>query len=376
MSRKKLNVLQIGKYYHPYKGGIENHQRDLCKGLKEEFEIEIVAANTSFRTKKEIIDDIPVIRAGRVLNLSSTAICPTFSKYIKDRCPDVVHVHCPNPMGVISYFSIKSKHKLIVTFHNDIVRQKYSLKLYKPILKRFLDRAERIIVHNRIIAESSTVLSEYLAKITEIPAGIDPEEYKSTLNSEKIKRDFQEQYGDRIILFIGRLVEFKGVKYLIEAMKGVDAQLIIIGYGPLEKGLKNFSEECCINNKVTFVTEHTHEEKIAYLHASKMLCMPSIGKNESFGIVQLEAMVCGKPVINTSIQGSASSYISLHNETGLTVTPKNSEELAEAINRLLSDPEFAVNLGNNGRKRVLKSFTKELNTKKNLDVYREVLDGN
>ena len=167
----------------------------------------------------------------------------------------------------------------------------------------------------------------------------------------------KEKYKNKKILFsLGRLVKYKGFIYGIEAMKKVDNAIYLIGgSGPLKEEFKNYIKENQLENKVILIGRVNDEDLDNYYKACDIYLFPSIMQSEAFGIVQLEAMKYGKPVINTNL-GTGVNYVSIHNETGLTVEPKNSEELANAINKLLNDDNLKMRLGQNARRRIENLF--------------------
>ena len=219
------------------------------------------------------------------------------------------------------------------------------------------------------------MLRRHLHKVTVVPPGIDTKLYELTPDITARVQEINLRYGEKIVLFIGRLVYYKGIEYLIKAMKDVAATLIIIGSGPLAGKLTRLCAGENLQSKVFIIPHVTETEKAAFLHASSIVCLPSIMRSEAFGMVQLEGMVCGKPVINTHIEGSSSSSVSLHNETGITVNRlRDAAALSQAMNTLLDDPAKREEFGKNGVKRVLTHFTRENTARQVLAIYNELLD--
>jgi len=375
-----MKVLQVGKYYYPHYGGMEIYLSDLCEELKDRVELQVLVANGGFRTVKEHINGINIIRVGRVFDCASISFCPLFPYYFNRFDPDIIHIHFPNPMGELSYFlsdKIKNeknnKEKLVVSYHSDIIKQKNLLKLYAPMVNSLLSKADCILAHSGNYIEGSRFLKKYRSKCRVIPIGTDSSKF---IVNDKIRRklaDLNKSLPDKFILFIGRLVYYKGLDYLLDAMKDVSAHLVIIGTGPLEKELKKKAESKPISGKIIFTGNVTEEEKIAYLHLCEFLVLPSIERSEAYGIVQLEAMACGKPVVSTDIPGSGISFVNQGGKTGFLVPPKNPEALTEKINMLLSDENLRDNLGEYAKQRVAEEFSRKAVAEKIYAVYKELL---
>ena len=175
------------------------------------------------------------------------------------------------------------------------------------------------------------------------------------------------------MLFVGRLVPYKGVEILIRALENVKARLWIVGTGPLEASLKNLVREKGIADRVLFLGHVPDEDLVTYYHACDLFALPSITNQEMFGLVQLEAMACSKPVISTTVPTGV-PWVNQHGKTGYTVTPGNSAELKQAIQRLLSSPQLRDEMGAAGRARVQRHFTSTRMAEGILQVYQETLN--
>lgn len=369
-----MKVLQVGKYYPPYNGGIETYLYNLCMELKDEVELDVLVSNTGRKTVIHEVDGIKVTRVGRIAKIASTDISLTYLKQFSKRTPDIIHIHCPNPLAVICFLlSRNKKSKLVITYHNDIIRQKVLIIFYKPFLKKLLKKAERIFVHNNNYAHSSTFLQPHLHKVVSSPPGIDIKQYSISPYIKNKMLEITQSYGNKIVLFIGRLVYYKGLEYLIESMKNVPAVLVIIGNGPLKNKLLKLSKRLSVQKKIHFLGNVDEQNKVAFLRSSSLLCLPSTMRSEAFGIVQLEGMICEKPIINTFVEGSGVSSVSINNETGITVPPKDTAALSQAINYLLTNPSKSKTFGKSGAKRVLEFYTREKTTRKILRTYKEIL---
>ena len=171
-----MRVLHLGKFYYPYRGGIENHLQNLCHGLKSQVDLEVVVANTSNETVIETIEGVKVTRVGERARIASTPICPGLRRVLSKARYDILHVHLPNPMAVMAYLSLEKVGVLIVTYHSDIIRQRLLLPLYGPFERRFLGHAHTIIATSPNYVPTSPMLSRFAGKCVPIPHGIDPVE--------------------------------------------------------------------------------------------------------------------------------------------------------------------------------------------------------
>ncbi len=344
---------------------------DLCEELKDNVDLRVLVANGKGSTKIERQDGLEVIRVGTFGTIFSTSICPSMPYWIKSFQADIVQIHHPNPMANIAYFLCNQPGRLIVLYQSDIVRQRVTYKLYVPFMMRMLKRADRIIATSANYLESSPLLLRFKEKCVLIPLGIDVHRFKKRGGERKIAA-VRSQYGGKIVLFVGRLTHYKGVPYLLEAMKKVPGHLLIIGSGELEKQLKGYVGQNNLSSRVHFLGELGEEEIVDFFHACDLLVLPSITRNEAFGLVQLEAMACRKPVISTQLETGV-QYVNQDGKTGLIVPPRDSKALAEAINRLLEDEELRTRMGIEGRRRVQREFTKEKMARETLKLYEEVL---
>lgn len=364
----KLKVLQIGKYYPPYKGGFETSLFTLVESLKDRLQIDVLVSNTNSKTVIERDNGLSIIRLANFGKIFSQPITPTLAFWLKRARSDIIHLHLPNPLAMISYLIISPKGKLIISYHNDIVRQKWSDLFLRPLLLKILDKADSIIVTSENLINSSPILKKFRAKCRVIPYGIDVNRFNPTSHilerAEKIKTDIDKP----IILFVGRMVYYKGLKYLIRAMRNIDAKLLIIGKGPLEFKLKQLAKKLGVDNKILWLGQISDEELPAYYYSCDLLVLPSCEKSESFGLVLLEAQACGRPVISTDLPTGV-TFTNLHQKTGLVVAPKNDKSLTQAINTLLKNPDLRQVYGQNGRDRVRAIFNKEVMAERIFEAY-------
>ncbi|MDD4183751.1 MAG: glycosyltransferase, partial [Candidatus Omnitrophica bacterium] len=286
---------------------------------------------------------------------------------------DVIHFHFPSPIAELYCLALCArKQPLIVSYHADIIGYKKALFFYAPFVKKFLKRANRIIISSPALLAHSPFLNKFKDKCVVVPFGIELERFRLTEDIKNAAKNLKEKFTKPIILFVGRLVAYKGLNYLIRAMKDIDAVLLIIGKGDQEAILRKLAKDLGISDKVSFIKNVTDEDLPAYYHACDIFVLPSISNKEEFGVVQLEAHACAKPVISTALPTGV-PFVNLDGITGLIVSPCSSKELALAINKLLSDDTLRNRLGQQAKNRLEAEFSRQIMTQKVLNVYAEAL---
>jgi rhamnosyl/mannosyltransferase len=369
-----VRVLQLGKYYYPYMGGIENHLYLLCSELRAAgVELDVVVSNTGRRTVREEVDGVPVTRCAELAYAASTSLCPTMPLELSRRDYDVLHLHFPHPVGVMSYLASRTprRHAVVVTYHSDVVRQERLLKLFRPFMHRVLARADRIVCTSPNYLDTSPDLARHRDRCEVIPYGIDLRQWEPTPALEARARELRARHGGPLLVAVGRLIYYKGFEHAIRAMREVEATLLVVGDGPLRAPLEALARACGVADRVRFVGEVHNQEIMPYYLASDAFVFPSVARSEAFGIVQLEAMACGLPVVNTALD-SGVPFVSRDGETGLTVPPGDPAALAAALRTLLADPERRAALGGEARRRVAREFTKETMGARVRALYAEV----
>lgn len=368
MALNQRRVLHIGKYYPPHVGGMETHVRSLCKELRRDIEVEVIVANDNRNTIEETIEGVKVTRVGTLLNFAAAPVCLGMVRKIRETDADIVHLHLPNPTAILAYIVSRHSGRLIVTYHSDIIRQKLLGAAFWPFLRHILKKAQVIIVGSPNYIETSRILSKFRDKCRVVPFGIPFEEFQQR-NTEEVAK-IRKLYGTRIVLGVGRLVYYKGFEYLIRAMKEVPGHLLIIGDGPLRGELEREAKTCGLSERVSFLRDV--KDLRPFYQAADVFVLSSIARSEAFGIVQLEAMACGVPVVNTSLD-SGVTFVSRHGLTGLTVPPEDASALGQAIGTLLDDPALRAKMGAAGRERVEQEFSLKVMTRKTLELYGKEL---
>ncbi|HHT9143862.1 MAG TPA: glycosyltransferase [Candidatus Wujingus californicus] len=366
-----MKILHIFKDYYPVVGGIENHIKILAESQAQNgLDVTVLTTSPFRETVIENVNAVKVIKTSRITAISSTPISISLFKWVRKLNVDITHLHFPYPIGEFAHLLFGHSSRTVITYHNDIVKQKYLLQLYKPFLMSIFKKADCIITTSPQLIKTSPVLNSFENKCKVIPYGIDIGRFSNPnkLISSKLRDKFNANY---IVLFVGRLRYFKGLEYLIDAMKFVNATLLIIGAGAEENTLK--AKVCAerLKDKIIFLGELANDDLPEYFDASDIFVLPSSHRSESFGIVLIEAMACGKAVISTEL-GTGTSFVNVHEKTGLVVPPKDPNALSNAINRLLSDEPLRKKCELNAKRRS-EEFSKEHLFERVSGLYREIL---
>ncbi len=363
---KRITVLHLGKFYPPHMGGMEIYLRDLVRRQSAEFDVSVLVANDGRKKVVETLDGATIERVPTFGALASMPLTPSLPFALARSRPDLVHVHSPNPLAALSLVYSGYRGPLVVTHHSDILGRKQLKKITDPFLRRMLDRADRIIATSNRYLMSSTELAPYRKKCEVVPLGVDVGPSQSASSTDH----GSPRPGSKTVLAVGRLVPYKGFRYLLDAMRLVDASLVIIGTGPLEQELKDRARHLGIEQKVKFCGNVVDLQK--YYASSDVFVLPSISRAEAFGVVQMEAMAAGLPVVNTDLD-SGVPEVSVDGVTGFTVPPRDASALAAAINRILNDADLRAKLGGAGQARVRECFSLETMVENTNRIYREVL---
>lgn len=369
----KLKVLQLNKLYYPTIGGIEKVVKQIAEGLNEEVEMSVLTCAEGKHFITERLNGVQVYRVPSLFRIGSLPVpfglTRQLRKLMKEQ--DVIHLHMPFPFGDLACLMSGYKGKIVVWWHSDVVRQKKMMLFYKPVMVRMLKRADAIIVATEGNLEGSAYLKPFRKKCVFIPFGIDKETEKAADRTIHQQTELRKTEKTRF-LFVGRLVYYKGCDVLLKAFVGAEnAILTVVGSGKMEKELKRLTRTLGIEDKVRFLGEVSEAELYKQYGECDVFVLPSVAKSEAFGLVQLEAMVFGKPVINTKLP-SGVPYVSLHKLTGLTVPPGDIKALSEAVIWMGEHEEERLEMGKRARKRVEEEYRLDTMLKRVLEIYQSL----
>jgi len=270
---------------------------------------------------------------------------------------DVVHVHAPWPQSDLNLLLSRFDGAVIVHWHRDIVRQRLLYALYRRLERWLLQRADRICATSPKLLAESAALEGFRDKTVAIPIGIG--EAADAIGDDEVHALRARHAGRALVFALGRLVPYKGFEYLVRSAPALSAGglILIAGVGPLRRDLQSLIAALGVQDRVQLLGAITGREVELYMRACDVFCLPSVDKSEAFGIVQIEAMRAGRPVVSSRLHGSGTDWVNQDGVTGFTVEPRNPDTLAEALNCVLNDAERARTLGANGRRRYEELFT-------------------
>ncbi|HET7541847.1 MAG TPA: glycosyltransferase [Polyangiaceae bacterium] len=370
-----MHVLHVGKYYAPYRGGIETVLEQLCRGLVRcGVSVTALVSNDSTATVEEIIDGVRVIRLGRTAELNSQPLNLRLVPELRRMRFDALHFHTPNPVGALGILAARRAEPIIVTHHSDIVRQRLLGRPATAAQVALYRRAAALVAATPRHIEHSPVLHRFKAKSRVIHFPIDAAPYVDAPShwDEQLPRAWE---SEPLVLFVGRLVYYKGVDVLLEALRRTErARLAIVGVGPLARTLEEHAARIGVADRVVFLGAVSAERLRAMYKCARFLVLPSVAPSEAFGMVQLEAMAAGRPVISTDLK-SGVPYVNQHGVTGLIVPPRDPQALAAAMSALLDDESRAQALGHAAQRRVLAEFDVDKVVDAHIALYAGLLRG-
>jgi rhamnosyl/mannosyltransferase len=364
-------VLHVFKDYWPTPGGVERTMKLLVDGLSSSFECTVLVNAPGARTRVDVQDGVTVVRAGTLGTLAMTPISPQFARLFRQLRADLVHIHFPNPPGEVSSLGLKRSVPMVLSYHNDLVRPVWAVPLYRPWLRRVLQRTRRIIVGDRATVDGSADLRPVHQRCAIVPYGVDPETLRPTDRTTRLTESLRRQARSPIALFVGRLRYYKGLDVLIRAAQSLNVTVLIVGSGPEEPALRRLTADLGMVGRVRFVGAVPEADLPGYYHAADLFVLPSVYRSESFGIAMLEAQACGVPTVSTEL-GTATSVVNRHGESGLVVEPGSVPALTDALTTLLHDPALRARMGERARE-LAGRFTADRMIVETRQAYDEVL---
>jgi len=369
-----MKVLHFYRTYYPDTfGGVEQVIRQMAVGTTRlGVENEVLTLTRDADRPLIEFEGHKVHRAHLNFEIASTGFSwSALSRFVElAKQADVVHYHFPWPFMDIAHFLGRIKKPSVVTYHSDIVRQKYLLKLYSPLKHQFLRDVDRIVATSPNYLATSPTLELYKDKTEVITYGLDNSIYP--VPSAELLAKWRAIVGENFFLFVGMLRYYKGLHILLEAAAGTDIPIVIVGDGPEEIELKRQAESLQLKN-VHFLGALPEPDKVALLTLCYALAFPSHLRSEAFGISLLEGAMYGKPMISSEI-GTGTTYINVAGQTGMVVPPSDPAAFRQAMQYLLAHPQEAAQMGVNARQRYLDLFTADKMASNYARLYQQVID--
>jgi glycosyltransferase involved in cell wall biosynthesis len=374
-----LRVLCFGRFFDDIPGGMQTHVDHLFRAMKGHVDYVHLVPSRDATGFEGMLHGFPLIRTPSwnvdgSLALSAKLISRARQLH-REKPFDLVHLHFPDPMSHLASWAVPANVPRVITWHADIIRQKLMLLGYRPFQNAALRNAKGIIAATPAHIKSSCELTaQHLqSKLHVVPFGFDLAQYA---HPQPLAQQLRSLHPGSIIFALGRHVHYKGFDVLIKAMASLpaDTQLMIGGEGPLSSEWKALAALSPAAARIHFIGKIADADLPAYFQACDIFCLPAVNQAEAFGIVQVEAFACAKPVVSTRLNNGV-DFVNQDGITGYTVTPGSVDELAQALSRLLAKPELRSQLGAQALARALQEFSLESLRSKTLAVYQQAVRG-
>ena len=374
-----MRVLQIAKYMYPFLGGTEQVTRDLVGAFNAiDVDNKVICFNEDSadgdvvthrgETVIDKVDGVDVIRIASKCKIMSQAIAPEYkknlAKILDEYKPDVVIFHYPNPYvasKLLAYIRKNGKSfKLYIYWHLDITKQKFVRAFFRGQDRALIKASDKVLGATPIHLEMSRYSEEFGDKKYILPYMIADDTL--VLNDEErqaAKKIREENPGKILGFFIGRHVAYKGLDYLIEAVKKTTSDKLLIfiaGDGEDTAKLKAQAEGI---DKIRFIGRIADSAKRSYLEASDLTIFPSVTRSEGFGLALAEGMFFGKPAVTFTIPGSGVNYLCQDKLSGIECPLMDTDSYAKALDKLAEDDELRAEYGENARREILARYTKD-----------------
>ncbi len=367
-----MRILILNKDAVP--GGTSRHVGELASGLAARgCDVDIVMPAGGHANEVGAIAGCRVLRPRSLGRALSTELAPGAAWAALTHRADIVHLQLPNPVGVAGV-ALAGRRPLVVTFQCELDRDFGPAgSVYRAVTRHVLARADRVIVTSEPMRASPT-LCGCPARVVAIPLG---SEHRSWSPAEVAPADVarhRERLGAVFVLFVGRLVYYKGLDVLVRAGRTLAWPVVLAGDGPERPRLESLADELGVRERVRFLGHVPDFELRALVMAARCVVLPSTSVGEAFGQTLVEAALMGRPAVATSLPTGV-PWVNLDGVTGINVPPNDAAALAAALAMLCGDDALASRLGEAARARALAEFTTDRMVERTLALYREVLAG-
>lgn len=373
----KKSLLQIAKYYHPAEGGIETVTKYIAEGMTD-FENVVICFSEDGITRVDYVNGVKVYRIAPAIRVSTQDIAVTYYHYLKkviyEVQPDIILLHCPNPYLYPITAKLKPRNtKLVLLWHSDILGKGIIYRFIRYHEQKILKKADLILATSPNYIHPSSPIYNYREKTKVLPNGIIRKEFQWQPGDENTVEEIRHKYHHKkIIFFVGRHANYKGIKYLIEAEKYIQSDCVILigGRGPETERLKAMTS----SKRIKFLGRIPNEYLRCYYYASDIFAFPSCTKQEAFGIALAEAMYCGSVPVTFTIEGSGVNWVSLKGETCEEVPLGDVKAYAAAIDKLLGDKTLYMKYASAGKDRITSMFTCEQSNNEAEKIFHQLVN--
>lgn len=359
---KPLRVAMVTATFPPYGGGTGRVCLENARGLAQlGHQVEVYSARGP-ATETGTVDGVTVHWLPSVARVGNAPLTPGL---LRIGTHDVVHLHYPYVFGqeLIWAHSFARRTCLVITYHQDLILDGLMDRAvrahHRVVGHAILRGAARVIVTSLDYGRSSRVaplMARDTGQVVEVANGVDASRFVPGFDATRIRNRYGWSSDDQVVLFVGGLDTphyFKGVEYLIRAVSKVAdprVRLLVVGEGDLRPRYEALAADLGLGTRAAFAGKVSDDELPLHYAACDVAVLPSVTRGEAFGIVLIEAMACGKPVIASNLPGVRS--VVDHEVNGLLVPPGDSDELMAAISTLIGAPEARLRMGENGRRKV------------------------
>ena len=333
----------------------------------------VITFNKENSMVEEEINGVHVIRLNTAYRNDPIRLSSNFGRAIRSfSTPDTVFVfHFPSVQSELFFAHSNVKGKKVCFYHSDVVGRGSAGSLYnKLVVPKFLAKMDRIIVTSPNMKQSSACLKPFLGKVDVVPLFADIKHFH--YEEDNKRREILEGIGAgdeaKIILYIGRFGRYKGLDYLIKALALLpeDYHIVLVGDGPERAAVEELTHELKLERRVLRFDHVPYSDLPRYYSAADVFVLPSIDRGEAFGLVVVEAMACGVPVITTEL-GTGTSFHNIDGVTGRVVPPRDEKALANAIAEIC-EHEYKYD------PQVIRRRAEELSTEKFEERMKEVFE--
>ena len=370
--------------FYPFTGGVEVFSYELTRRLaKMGYDIQVLTTDFESRPGSDIIEGIKVQRYRILFFAFRTPVIPHIPLKILFRKFDLIHVISTYPTFTdIALLTGKALNKPVVVTHQldggaeGWLGRAITKFYHRTVASPLIHLADRVVSTSHSYASTSPILSPILDRVKVIPNAVDETIFHPSVDGSRVAAEYGLE-NSRNLLFVGRLVPYKGIEYLLSALKILhnefaDIHLLIVGDGELKEKLTHQADKLGITRQVNFVGHIPNSRLPAFYVNSELAVLPSISRLEAFGITLIEAMACGKPVVASSIPGV--KEVVHEGATGFLVPPKDPTALARAISRIIRKKNLAEKMGRRARKRVEEKYTWKRVASSYDRLYSDLLD--
>lgn len=315
---------------------------------------------------KERDNDIGAISLGSESKASYITKIGKLRSIVNELKPDIFHSHHASSFGFLASF-VKHPRKILSVWGYDVIAFPYNNRLNRMMIKRALNRAYYITATSRFLKDAVLKLEKNISNIEIIPFGVDLDQFKF----------ISRKPADEVVIGIAKALRPKyGIDFLIHAFNKLQSKysnikLKIAGKGKYEHAYKKLVRDLALSHSIEFTGFINHDELPTFLNNIDIFAMPSISDDESFGVAAIEASATGLPVVASGV-GGVPEVID-NNTTGFLIERKNIDSLADALERLIKDPQLRFNMGKAGRKFVEENYVWNDNLRSMKVLYEKIL---